>query len=439
MSSTRNVPSGRLSRIARLGFVGARLGASRVINRHDASTKAAAEVLGTLRGLASKIGQMAGYVDGVVPEAHREMYESSMATLRSHAPTSRPGEIRALVEAELGEPIDVLFETWEHDPFASASIGQVHRAVLPDGREVAVKVQHPGIAKAVESDLSNAALLETLFTQLAGRNFHAGQLLEEAKARFREELDYGLEASRQAHFGRLFADDESIVVPKPIASHCSPRVLTAELVRGRTFEEAVQAETGEREAWAETLWRFVFRGNLVGGMFNADPHPGNYLFQPDGRVAFLDFGCVQPLLAKQHRHAVIIHRAAVERHDKKFYDEGVRYLEVRPGRHEELALGFMRRCFNPLFDRPYRITRGYVAALVEELRASAMEARKLDAKDIAPLPEGTLFMNRLQFGFYSVLARLDVNVDYAAIELAFLDEAESVVANGGAHSALESI
>jgi predicted unusual protein kinase regulating ubiquinone biosynthesis (AarF/ABC1/UbiB family) len=428
VSTSSNVPRGRLSRIARIGLIGARLGASRLIDGHEASAKAASEVLGTLRGLASKVGQMASYVDGVVPEGQRDAYEASMASLRSHAPTSRPDKVRALVEAELGKPIGELFETWEDIPFASASIGQVHRAVLPGGREVAVKVQHPGIAKAVESDLSNVALLETVFTQLVGKNFHAGQLLEEAKTRFREELDYGLEASRQNHFARLFADDPRTLIPEPIPSHCSARVLTADFMRGLSFEEAIVAPARDREAWAETLWRFVFRGNLVGGMFNADPHPGNYLFQPEGRIAFLDFGCVQPLLAKQHRHAVTLHRFAVEGNEKGFYEEGVRYLEVRPGRHEEMAIGFMRRCFDPLFVRPYRVKRDYVASLVKELHASALEARKLDAKDVAPLPKGTLFMNRLQFGFYSVLARLDVELDYAAIERSFLPEAEAAIA-----------
>ena len=428
MASSSNVPRGRLSRIARIGLIGARVGASRLLDRHEASAKAASEMLGTLRGLASKVGQMASYVDGVVPEAHRDAYQASMAKLRDQAPTSRPEQVRALVESELGGPIQQLFETWEDLPFASASIGQVHRAVLPDGREVAVKVQHPGIAQAVESDLSNAALLETLFTQLVGKNFHAGQLLEEAKQRFREELDYGLEASRQSHFAKLFASDPHVLIPEPVLSHCSTRVLTADFMRGCTFEEAIAAPQADRELWAKTLWRFVFRGNLVGGMFNADPHPGNYLFQPEGRIAFLDFGCVQPLLEKQHRHAVTLHRFAVEGDKAAFYEEGVRYLEVRPGRHEEMALGFMLRCFDPLFVRPYRMTRDYVASLVKELHASALEARKLDPDDIAPLPEGTLFMNRLQFGFYSVLARLDVEIDYAAIERAFLPEAEAVIA-----------
>jgi len=196
-----------------------------------------------------------------------------------------------------------------------------------------------------------------------------------------------------------------------------------------TLDALLSLDAGGLGARAAEIRSQSFRGNLVGGMFNADPHPGNYLFQPDGHVAFLDFGCVQPLFEKQHRHAVVIHRAAVEGDEREFLREGARYLQVRPGRHEELALSFMRRCFDPIFDAPFHITRDYVASLVRGLRDSAVEARSLDLDDVAPLPAGTLFMNRLQFGFYSVLARLDVTVDYAAIERAFLPEAEAAVAS----------
>src|SRR5690349_3189429 len=149
MTTEKQLPEGRLNRCGRLAGLGARAGAAHLLARRgDASADAAAhaaEVLGTMRGLAAKVGQMASYVDGFIPEPQREAYESALKSLRAAAPSSSPEAIRRAVEEDLEAPIDRLFAEWEEEPFASASIGQVHRATLADGRRVAVKVQHPGI------------------------------------------------------------------------------------------------------------------------------------------------------------------------------------------------------------------------------------------------------------------------------------------------------
>jgi predicted unusual protein kinase regulating ubiquinone biosynthesis (AarF/ABC1/UbiB family) len=171
------------------------------------------------------------------------------------------------------------------------------------------------------------------------------------------------------------------------------------------------------------MWRFVFRGSLVGGLFNADPHPGNFFFHEDGAVSFIDFGCIQPFPRNQHPHALVAHAASIDRDEEAFRRAGTLMLDVQPGLHADLAVGFMRQCFEPLFASPFRMTSQYVSSLVEQLRDSALHARHLQGDEINPLPEGVLFLNRLQFGFYSVLARLDVDVDYAAIERPILEEA----------------
>lgn len=417
------LPEGRLTRLARMASLGARTGASLLLSdTGEAAAKSALEVLGNLRGLAAKAGQMASYVDGVVPDAHRDAYEATLRGLRAAAPSSSPEETRATVERELGAPVSELFASWDARPFASASIGQVHRATLADGREVAVKVQHAGIDRAIESDLKNAGALEGMVSTFAPREVQSRRTFDEVAARFREELDYGLEADHAELFTRLHEGDAAVHIPAVVRDRSARRVLTTELVRGWSFEEAAARPEAERRAWAETLWRFVFRGTLVGHAFNADPHPGNYIFHEGGRVTFLDFGCVQRLEAENVLAARAIHRAAVARDDAAFR-EGLReMLSLRGGAWEDFTQGYVRRCFEPLFGSPFHITRDWVAELTRSVtRVKPVLLSK--GSGFVPMKPGMALMNRLQFGFYSVLARLDVAVDYAAVERGFLPEA----------------
>ena len=423
MGNDDGVPTGRLGRFVKLAGVGARASVDMLTKRgSEKVAERAAEVLGNLRGLAAKLGQTASYVDGFVPETHRAVYEKALGALRSAAPHSSTEAIRALVEAELGGPIERLFASWTDAPIASASIGQVHRAELPNGQAVAVKVQHPGIDRAIESDLSNVGLLENFVGVVGPRSLNSGAVLEEVKTRFREELDYRLEAERQEQFRALHVDDPKIFIPRVIRERSARRVLTMELVKGASLEDAAQATPELRQSYAETLWRFVFKGNLVGGMFNADPHPGNYLFQPDGSVTFLDFGCIQPIAGHRLEAARDLHRAALRRDDPAFLRAAAIILESKGGSYEAAATAYSRLCFEPVFASPFRITPDFASSLVREIKTVKDQLFAKD-KSFVQLPSGMLFMNRLQFGFYSVLARLDVSVDYAEVERRFLSEA----------------
>ena len=423
----RKVPQGRLGRLARFASVGVRTGAGLLLDRSgDSAAKHAAEVLGTLRGLAAKVGQMASYIDGVVPEGQREAYESAMKVLFAAAPKSSPAQIRARVENELGAPIDRLFAGWIDEPLASASIGQVHAAALHDGREVAVKVQHPGITRAIESDLANAGFLEAIARAMGWERLDPKRLLAVIRQRFREELDYRLEAERILRFANLHAKDPHIRVPGLVQSHSTQCVLTTELARGKSFEEACAASTPERRAWAQCMWRFVFKGTMVGGMLNADPHPGNYVFQPEGRVTFLDYGCVQELDERHQRLARGVHLAALAQDQEAFGRAVATLVQTKPGPLEDMAVAYTRRCFNPLFDSPYRITRDYAASLVGGMRDMGRVALAVKDDESFVMPPDMVFVNRLQFGFYSVLARMDVEVDYAAVERGFLMTANGV-------------
>jgi predicted unusual protein kinase regulating ubiquinone biosynthesis (AarF/ABC1/UbiB family) len=426
VTDERKLPKGRVGRLARMAALGARTGASLVLSKNgEGAAKQAAEVLGTLRGLAAKVGQMASYVDGFVPEQHRQAYESALTKLRNAAPTSSPEEVKSTIESELGAPIDRLFAEWEETPFASASIGQVHRARLEDGREVAVKVQHSGIQSAVESDLANAGILESMVRTLGPKNTGSKQTLAEISARFREELDYRHEAEQQRWFQQFHADDPYVHIPAVILERSGRRVITSELVSGLTLEEAAAGGESERVAWATTLWRFVFRGNLVGGRFNADPHPGNYFFAPNGHVTFIDFGCVQPIPPENQRAARRIHLAAIRGDEAEFEQAARALLGLKGGSYEEFALGYTRACFEPLFASPFHLTREYVTKLVSDIGEAKKQVLKKHARFV-PLPPGMALMNRLQFGFYSVLSRLDVAVDYREIEREFLAHAGMV-------------
>ena len=423
---TSKLPTGRFRRAFDLAKVGARAGASWAASRGaEAAAERSAEVLGNLRGLAAKIGQTASYVDGIIPPEQREIYEKALVQLQRATPASSPEAIARVIEQELGKSPDRLFLAFDHEPVASASIGQVHRAELHDGTQVAVKVQHEGIEAAVESDLRNISMLEGVINFAGPRGMKAGPILDEVSRRFREELDYRSEAAAQMAFRRLHEDVEAIRIPRVFANFSTRRVLCSEWVSGVSLEEASAAPDDIRRKYAETLWRFVFRGNLVGGGFNADPHPGNYLFHADGSITFLDFGCVQPIAEETRRAAVRAHRYAVLGEMEKFDQAIAEMLQTHGGEFGEATRVYTRRCFEPMLSSEYRLTSQYAADLVGEIRTMKRAMKAKDGSFVQPPPHLAL-MNRLQFGFFSVLAQLDVTVNYRAVEAAFLDEAEQV-------------
>ena len=419
MKQSRRLPTGRISRFAKLASLGAQTGVQ-ILTSRDTSVAAAkaAEVLGSLRGLAAKVGQMASYVEGAVPEPYREAYELALKSLCRATYTSNPDAIRLVVERELAAPIDRLFIEWNEMPFASASIGQVHQARLADGRLVAVKVQHPGIEHAVESDLRNAGVLEAMAGTILPRGVDTKRVFNDVRARFREELDYLNEAKNQQTFARIHANDPNIVIPRVITDRSSRRVLTTELVSGIDLAEATTLTEEERHRYGTVLWRFEFKSLLQSGIFNADPHPGNFLFQKDGRIAFLDFGCVEILDESLRIAANRVHEAAVRRDEAEFRTAVARMLGTRGGSYERAVIGFVRECFRPIFESPFLITSDYVKGIVLGIRALKGELFAKDKSFVMP-PRGLAFMNRLQFGFYSVLTKLNTTIDYAGIETEF--------------------
>ena len=389
-----------------------------------AVAETAAEALGQLRGLAMKVGQMASYVDGMIPAEHGELFERALAPLRAAAPTMTPEAAARVVASELGRPPEQAFATWQPIPIASASIGQVHRATTHDGLEVAVKVQMVGVDAAVRADLGNASLLTRLLP-FAGR-VGVPEQLAELRARFLEELDYAHEARRQLQFAQAFASAAAVRVPRVITELSTARVLTTEFAPGASFEWAVEQPVEQRREWAETLWRFVFGSILVHGLFNADPHPGNYLFEPDGVVWFLDFGCTRELTPETLERVRRVHRCAVDGDRDAFREAAFAMLELpRDGVMGRLVAEYVEACFEPMLaSGPFCITKEYARSLVAGLQQKKLQVlREAPTRFRAP-PAELLFFNRLQVGFYSVLARLDAPIDYAAIHRDVLRLAE---------------
>jgi len=285
-----------------------------------------------------------------------------------------------------------------------------------------VKVQHPGIENALKGDLSNLALMQSLVSAFLPKGLDSRAMIAEISDRFREELDYLGEAKRTQAFHDFFERTPQLLVPKVISDRSTRRVLTTTFLKGAHLDEASSCQPDLRQAYARHLWHFVFRGNLVGGAFQADPHPGNYLFGPDGTVSCLDFGCVQPIFESTRVAVIEMHDAAVAREDARFQKALREMLGTRGGAYERATGQFIRSCFEPIFASPFHLSRDYVRRLTGSVAGMRKEMFSKDGSFVSPPPHLAM-MNRLQFGFYSVLARLDVTVDYAAVDAPIVEEA----------------
>ena len=270
-------------------------------------------VLGSMKGAAMKLGQVMSFLDvGLVPEEYREEFQHELAKLRDAAPTVSFKQMRRVIEEDLEEPLDEIFEDFEEEPIAAASIGQVYRARLrEDGREVAVKVQYPGVAGAVRADLQNLDMIMRVLKRMTpGLDVKA--IAEEIRERIVEELDYELEAQNQRSLARIFAGHPFIVVPQVVSGLSRERVLVSEFVRGVGFEELKGRPQAERDRIGEIVFRFFLGCLYRHRQFSGDPHPGNFLLLEDGRVAFLDFGLFKRLDAAPVELELACQRAVVE-------------------------------------------------------------------------------------------------------------------------------
>src|SRR5256886_8390599 len=207
-------------------------------------------------------------------------------------------KVSTVLDEEWGAPVEELFEDFDEDAAAAASIGQVHRAVLPDGRTVAVKIQYPGVAKALRADMQNAGMILRLAKAIAP-GLDAKAAAEELKERVLEELDYEYEAQNQRTFARGYRGHPFIHVPDVITRLTTERVLVTEWVDGLGFEAVRQLPQEEKDRFGEIVFRFCFGSIYHLQHFNADAHPGNYVLMEDGTAAFLGSGMTKQLDKEQ--------------------------------------------------------------------------------------------------------------------------------------------
>jgi len=331
MADKDSLPTSRLRRSGRMARLGAGTAArtfgTKAANlgrdeegRREAASRRQLETaeqivaaLGTMKGAAMKLGQVMSFLDvGLVPEEHREAFQAKLAELRDAAPKVSFKDMKGVIEGEYGEKLEEVFETFDPVPIAAASIGQVYKARLHDGRDVAVKVQYPGVANAVRADMQNLGLILRLMKRIAPGLDPKAMALE-VRTRIEEELDYELEAQNQRTLARIFRGHPFIHVPAVMTSLSREKVIVSEFVDGRGFEEIKQLPQAERDRLGEIIFRFYFGCMYRHHQFSGDPHPGNSLLMEDGRMAFLDFGLFKHIPAEAAEFELESQRLGVAR------------------------------------------------------------------------------------------------------------------------------
>jgi predicted unusual protein kinase regulating ubiquinone biosynthesis (AarF/ABC1/UbiB family) len=388
----------------------------RLETRHIETALKMASVLGEMKGAAMKIGQMASFIDvDFLPPEYREIYQEQLSKLRTHAPAMPWEKVQSVLAEEYDDRPERVFASIEEEAFAAASIGQVHRATLRDGTKVAVKVQYPGIADALESDVANAGILVRLAKVLAP-GLDAKSVAAELRERVLEELDYEYEAQNQRAFARAYDGHPFIFVPKVHSRHSRRRVLVSDYVEGRGFDEVKQLEQDERDIFGEIVYRFCFGSIYHLQHFNADTHPGNYLLMDDGRVAFLDFGMTKRLTPEQ----IQLEQRAVDAagrddpealrealHVLGFVNDPERIDAERLMEHVKLVGGWY------LQDGQVRISPRRVMKMIEVTSDPRSDFYDMVRKENLPADE--LMGRRMETGLLAVLAQLRATANWHRI------------------------
>jgi len=401
---------GHVGTSARKVFVNAKRREQLSRDRELKTAKQVAAELGNMKGALMKLGQMASYLHDGLPEPMR----IALSQLQSQAPPMSISLVHQELERELGAPMSDLFIEFDDEPIAAASIGQVHRAIIrtADGQEraVAVKVQYPGVAEAIDADLRTADLLGTLLA-FGFKSLNPQDMVDEIKDRLREELDYTREANNQRMFSDFYRGHPFIHVPEVIDNYSTSRILTTELVAGSTFEEVRSWSQEQRDMAGEAIFRFVFRSLYRFHAFNGDPHPGNYIFHGDGKVTFLDFGLIKHFTESEVLMFQSMVSAAVIEQDMDKYRriiEDAGMLQPDAPFTTQEAGDYFSHFYEPVREsRIMNWTSEYATSIVRHTfdRTSAIA-------QYATVPKSFVFIQRINLGLYALLGQLAASGNY---------------------------
>lgn len=370
------------------------------------------KVLGELKGGAMKFGQALSVFESALPEEVAGPYRAALTKLQEAAPPMPTRTVHAVLAERLGEEWRELFLEFEDKPAAAASIGQVHRAVWADGREVAVKVQYPGAGEALLSDLNQLSRFARLLGPLIP-GMDIKPLIAELRDRVSEELDYSLEAQAQHAHAEEFADDPDVAVPDVV--HQCEQVLVTEWMDGIPLSDVIADGSQEqRNRAGQLLARFLFSGPARTGLLHADPHPGNFRLLPDEkdgwRLGVLDFGTVDrlpgglpPTIGRSLRMTLDGEADAVYAmlRDEDFVQESV---ELEP----DAVLDYLLPIIEPMLVEEFTFTRGWMrgqAARVADPRSPAYQLGKR-----LNLPPSYLLIHRVTLSTIGVLCQLGATV-----------------------------
>jgi predicted unusual protein kinase regulating ubiquinone biosynthesis (AarF/ABC1/UbiB family) len=386
-----------------------------------------ARELGNMKGAIMKAGQMISFIaDGLPPEA-----QAALATLQSDVPPMAPSLAEKVVREELGSEPERLFLDWDPVPVAAASIGQVHRAVLRDGRVVAVKVQYPGVDRAIRSDLDNAELLYAMFSAMAMRNLDVHALVDELRARMVDELDYVHEARCQAEIAAIYAGHPFIHVPAVVPELSTRRVLTSDWVEGMRWEDFLAtASEPTRQRAAEVLFRFAQGSIHRNGVFNGDPHPGNYRFHKDGSVTFLDFGLVKRWTVGELEQLTPVLDALLA-HD----EAGTMHAMVEAGfmkaehRHDPIHVWeYVSGPYVPFLTEEFTFTREWTAQALGRLMD--INGPYADVIQTLNMPTSFVILDRVVWGMSGLLGRMGATNRWRSILAEYREGAAPVTELG---------
>jgi len=410
-SPLKHLPHRLLPRAAattRLAASLAKAGAKRVVRRTIEDDSELGEALfgelDKLKGMAMKVGQILSYMEVGLPEHTQRR----LAKLQRGAQPLALEVIATEIEVALGAPIDELFDDFEADPVAAASIGQVHRANF-EGRPVAIKVRYPHVRETMDSDFKQLRMLGKLAS--LGTAVDGPALVAELHERLLEECDYRAEAESQDRFSRLFADDPTIHVPGVVADRCGDSVLTTHWCDGESFQSIRDASPDRRAAIARTLIRFAFRSVLCHRLLHADPHPGNFLFVADDRVVVLDFGCTKRLEPEFVDALANLARIVIDGERDGLRDAAIRLqLVPRPEKVDFDDLwDMMRHLFAPYLHPRFTFERDWWEQGMKFTQPTNRNARHL------AVPPQWLWIQRTVWGLHAVLLKLEVQGSFRDI------------------------